>query len=152
MPNKSHWSQRNTYIQESSWTLGFTWKSGSTPAAQREPLDQRGLSFTGGLAKLKADGIHWAARCSVSAPTLQNQKWTQLLCLEGRTQGCFRHSRRIHTLDDTLHNESWDIFTDSQATANGQAVWETWKSWQIKDNHLEGQNYGDKELLIQLSE
>lgn len=56
------------------------------------------------------------------------------------------------TLDDTLHNEPWDTFTDSWTIANGQAVWETWKSWQIKDTHLEGQNYGDKELLIQPSE
>ena len=109
MPNKSHWSQRNTYIQESSWTLGFTWKGGSTPAAQRKPLDQWGLSFTGGLAKLKADGIHWAAKCSVSAPTLQNQKWTQLLCWEGRTQGCFHHSR-WYTLWTTLSTMNLEIF------------------------------------------
>ena len=105
MPNKSHWSQRSSYIQESSWTLGFTWKSGSTPAAQRKPLHQWGFSFTGGLAKLKADGIHWAARCSVSAPTLQNQKWTRLLCSEGRT-----NSRLYSSFWTTLSTINLEIF------------------------------------------
>lgn len=40
----------------------------------------------------------------------------------------------VRPLDDTLHNEPWDTFTDSWTIANGQAVWETWKSWlEIKD-------------------